>query len=62
MHRHSLGDVNGADLVLFPDINYNLLYHSFGETGWSKPGMMSGVTLPWQGGHTLPMTGSATLS
>jgi hypothetical protein len=49
MHRHSLDDVNGAGLVLFPDTYYNLLYHCFGETGWSKPGMMSGVTLPWQG-------------
>ena len=40
---------NGAGLVLFPDTYYNLLYHCFGETGWSKPGTMSGVTLPWQG-------------
>jgi hypothetical protein len=42
MHRHRLGDVNGAALVLFPDAYYNLLYHCFHETGWSKPGMMSG--------------------
>lgn len=48
MHRHSLGDVNGAGLVLFPDAYYNLLYHCFHETGWSRPGRMSGYTLPWR--------------
>ena len=48
MHRHSLGDVNGAGLVLFPE-NYNLLYHCFGETGYSKPSMQSGWTLPHPG-------------
>ena len=67
MHRHSLGDVNGAGLVIFPDSNYNLLYHCFGETGESKPGMMSGVTLPWKGwpyatdnglGNPVPAAGS----
>jgi len=47
MHRHSLGDVNGAGLVLWPE-KYNLLYHCFGETGASKPSMMSGYTLPWR--------------
>lgn len=49
MHRHSLGDANGAGLVLFPDTYYNLLYHCFGETSASKPSMMSGYTLPWRG-------------
>jgi hypothetical protein len=47
MHRHSLGDVNGAGLVLWPE-KYNLLYHCFGETGYSKPSMYSGWTLPWR--------------
>jgi len=46
MHRHSLGHVNGAGLVLFPK-DYNLLYHCFGETGVSWPSMYSGYTLPW---------------
>jgi uncharacterized protein DUF3800 len=45
MHRHSLGDVNGAGLVLYPE-NYNLLYHCFGETGASKPSRYSGWNLP----------------
>jgi hypothetical protein len=66
MHRHSLGDVNGAGLVLFPE-NYNLLYHCFGETGYSKPSMYSGWTLPWAGwpyasddglGNTIPAASS----
>jgi hypothetical protein len=67
MHRHSLRDVNGAGLVLYPDNNYNLLYHCFGETGYSKPSMYSGWTLPLQGwpyatsdglGNTSPAAGS----
>jgi hypothetical protein len=45
MHRHSLGDANGAGLVLFPRA-YNLLHHCFGETSASSPGMMSRYTLP----------------
>ncbi len=45
MHRHSLGHVNGAGLVLDPP-NYNLLYHCFGETGASRPSTKSGYTLP----------------
>lgn len=49
MHRHSLGDVNGAGLVLFPDFYYNLLYHCFGETSASKPSAMTGYKLPWYG-------------
>jgi hypothetical protein len=62
MHRHSLGDVNGAGLVLFPK-EYNLLYHCFGEAGASWPSMNSGYTLPWRDwayatddglGHTIP--------
>lgn len=66
MHRHSLGDVNSAGLVLFPE-NYNLLYHCFGETGYSRPSMNAGCTLPWQGwpyathdglGNTIPAVGS----
>jgi hypothetical protein len=66
MHRHSLGDVNGAGLVLFPE-NYNLLYHCFGETRYSKPSMNAGYTLPCQGwpyathdglGNTIPAVGS----
>jgi hypothetical protein len=61
-HRHSLGDVNGAGLVLFPK-EYNLLYHCFGEAGASWPSMNSGYTLPWRDwayatddglGHTIP--------
>jgi hypothetical protein len=48
MHRHSLGDVNGAGLVLWPE-NYNLLYHCFGETSASKPSMNAGYVLPWRG-------------
>jgi len=48
MHRHSLGDANGAGLVLYPSTYYNLLYHCFGETSASKPSMMSGYTLPWR--------------
>jgi hypothetical protein len=56
----------GAGLVLFPE-NYNLLYHCFGETGYSKPSMNAGCTLPWQGwpyathdglGNTIPAVGS----
>jgi hypothetical protein len=49
MHRHSLGDANGAGLVLFPDTYYNLLYHCSGEISASKPSMMSGYTLLWRG-------------
>lgn len=48
MHRHRLGDANGAGLVLYPSTYYNLLYHCFGETSASKPSMMSGYTLPWR--------------
>jgi hypothetical protein len=33
-----------------------------GETMASKPSMMSGHTLPWRDGRTLPMTDSATPS
>ena len=47
MHRHSLGHVNGAGLVLLPK-HYNLLYHCFGETTASWPSMRSGYTLPWR--------------
>ena len=47
MHRHRLREVNGAGLVLFPP-DYNLLYHCFGETGASWPGMNAGYTLPWR--------------
>jgi hypothetical protein len=47
MHRHSLGHVNGAGLVLLPK-HYNLLYHCFGETTASRPSMRSGYTLPWR--------------
>jgi hypothetical protein len=49
MHRHSLGDVNGAGLVLFPDFYYNLLYYCFGETGASRPSTMATYKLPWHG-------------
>jgi hypothetical protein len=45
MHRHSLGHVNGAGLVLYPK-HYNLLYHCFGETSASTPSKMSGYALP----------------
>jgi hypothetical protein len=45
MHRHSLGDVNGAGLALFPE-KHNLLYHGFGEKSWSRPSAMTGWTLP----------------
>jgi len=45
MHRHSLGDVNGAGVVLFPD-RPNLYYWAFSETGWSKPSALGGWTLP----------------
>jgi hypothetical protein len=48
MHRHSLGDVNGAGLVLFPP-KYNLYYHAFGETSCSKPGRNTGFGLPVKG-------------
>ena len=48
MHRHRLGDVNGAGLVLFPE-SYNLLYHCFGETRASRPSRNAGFTLPWPG-------------
>ena len=67
MHRHSLGDVNGADLVLSTDTYYNLLYQCFGETSASKPSTMSGYTLPWRGwpyatedglGNAVPAAGS----
>lgn len=46
MHRHKLGDVNGAGIVLWPR-RYNLLYHAFGETGASLPSQNTGVTLPY---------------
>jgi hypothetical protein len=46
MHRHKLGDANGAGIVLWPR-RYNLLYHAFGETGASLPSQNSGVTLPY---------------
>jgi len=45
MHRHKLGDANGAGIVLWPR-RYNLLYHAFGETGASLPSQNTGVTLP----------------
>lgn len=48
MHRHSLGDVNGAGLVIFPP-KYNLYYQAFGETGCSKPGRNTGFVLPVKG-------------
>ncbi|MEU7819141.1 hypothetical protein [Pseudonocardia sp. NPDC049154] len=44
-HRHALGDLNGAGLVLFPDY-VNLYYWALGEGSWSKVGRMSGWTLP----------------
>jgi hypothetical protein len=44
-HRHSLGDVNGAGLVLFPE-QPNLYYWALGETGWSKPSAIAGYSLP----------------
>jgi hypothetical protein len=47
MHRHRLGDVNGAGLVLWPE-KYNLLYWCFNETSASKPSMNAGYTLPWR--------------
>jgi hypothetical protein len=46
MHRHRLGDVNGAGLVLFPE-NYNLLRHCFGEASASKPSTGRTYPLPW---------------
>lgn len=48
MHRHSLGDVNGAGVVIFPP-NYNLYYHAFGESSCSKPGSNAGFALPRKG-------------
>ncbi len=45
-HRRSLGDVNGAGLVLFPE-QPNLYYWALGETGWSKPSALAGYTLPF---------------
>lgn len=48
MHRHSLGDINGAGVVLFPP-KYNLYYHAFGETSCSKPGRNTGFELPKRG-------------
>ena len=60
MHRHSLGYVNGAGLVLFPR-HYNLLYHCFGETGASRPSTNTGVTLPWQDRAYAADQGSASL-
>jgi len=44
-HRHSLGDVNGAGLVLFPD-KLNLYYWALGETSCSRPSAQSGWSLP----------------
>lgn len=43
MHRHRLGAVNGAGIVLVPE-HMNLYHWAFDETGWSKPSM-SGWTL-----------------
>jgi hypothetical protein len=45
MHRHSLGDVNGAGLALWPP-KFNLLYHCFGETRCSRPSALAGCDLP----------------
>jgi len=47
MHRHKLGDVNGAGIVLWPRRN-NLLFHAFGETSYSVPSQNVGVTLPYR--------------
>lgn len=44
-HRHSLGGVNGAGLVLFPE-QRNLYYWVLGETEWSRPSQQAGVGLP----------------
>ncbi len=44
-YRHALGDANGAGLVLFPE-KHNLHYWALGETGWSRPSALSGLTLP----------------
>lgn len=47
-HRHSLGDINGAGVVIFPD-HPNLYYWAFGETGYSIPSKQAGVELPFEG-------------
>lgn len=44
-HRHTLGAINGAGLVLFPD-RVNVYYWALGETGWSKPSALGGWSLP----------------
>lgn len=47
-HRHSLGDINGAGLVLFPEC-YNLYYWALGATSWSKPSKLTRTSLPVTG-------------
>ena len=47
MHRHRLGAVNGAGLVLIPDTLYNLLYWCFEETTWARPSTDISHDLPY---------------
>jgi hypothetical protein len=48
MHRNTFGHVGGAGLVLFPPGLRNLLHWVFQDT-YSRPGTMSGWSLPYQG-------------
>ncbi|HWM02003.1 MAG TPA: DUF3800 domain-containing protein [Actinophytocola sp.] len=48
MHRHRLGCVNGAGIVLFPD-HVNLYHWAFGETRWAKPSTNTEWVLPREG-------------
>jgi hypothetical protein len=48
MHKHRLGDANGAGIVLWPR-RYNLLYHVFGQTSCSLPSQNVAVALPHAG-------------
>jgi hypothetical protein len=46
IHRHRLGDINGAGVVLFPE-EWNLYYWAFDEESCSRPSTNSGFRLPY---------------
>ncbi|MEZ0094098.1 DUF3800 domain-containing protein [Streptacidiphilus sp. EB129] len=46
-HKHSLGSIGGAGVVIWPQ-NPNLYYWAFGEDDYSRPSMMAGFVLPYK--------------
>ena len=44
-HKHALGSINGAGVVLWPP-RPNLYYWAFGEDSYSRPSAMAGYVLP----------------